>query len=130
MNNHILPRGLYKLIPIVYVGLGVYIWVKLDTPYALVSSTMMIGAGLLALAMRRKLVDEPIQNTPPRENLNNDPVQGQQLEEQLDPPSLAGIEVCEQPLDPGANEPSSSPSAKLGREIADLEDEVNRLRMV
>lgn len=53
MNNYILPDYLYKIIPFVYIGLGIYIWIKLDTVYAVVAGIMMVGAGLLALAMRQ-----------------------------------------------------------------------------
>lgn len=54
MTNPLLPSSLYKLIPLIYIGLGIYIWVKLDTVYALISGTMMVGAGILALLMRQR----------------------------------------------------------------------------
>lgn len=58
MANPLLPSSLYKLIPIIYIGLGIYIWVKLDTVYALISGTMMVGAGILAMLMRQRGADD------------------------------------------------------------------------
>lgn len=52
MNNHLLPHHIYKFIPTIYIGLGLYIWARLDTVYALVSGAMMVGAGIVAIFMR------------------------------------------------------------------------------
>ena len=53
INSYILPEYLYKLKPFVYIGLGIYVWVNLETVYALISGTMLVGAGILALLMRK-----------------------------------------------------------------------------
>ena len=52
-NNFILPEYLYKLKPFLYIGLGVYVWLELDTMYAVISGTMFVGAGVLALLLRQ-----------------------------------------------------------------------------
>ena len=53
IKNYLLPEVLYKLKPFIYIGLGIYVWVKLDTIYAVFSGILLIGAGLLALLMRQ-----------------------------------------------------------------------------
>ena len=53
INNYILPEYLYKLKPFVYIGLGIYVWVNLETVYATISGAMLVGAGILALLMRK-----------------------------------------------------------------------------
>lgn len=53
IKNYILPEYLYKLKPFVYIGLGLYVWMKLDTVYAVISGTMFVGAGIFALLMRQ-----------------------------------------------------------------------------
>ena len=53
MKNYILPEYLYKFKPYIYIGLGIYVWIKLETVYAVVSALMLVGAGILALLMRQ-----------------------------------------------------------------------------
>ena len=53
IKNHILPEFLYKLKPFIYIGLGIYVWIKLNTVYAIISGSLLVGAGSLALLMRQ-----------------------------------------------------------------------------
>lgn len=53
MNNHILPEFLYKIKPFTYIGLGVYVWINLSTVYAVISGTLLVGAGILVLLLRQ-----------------------------------------------------------------------------
>lgn len=58
MDDYLLPPRLYRLVPFLYIGLGIYIWINLDTVYALVSGAMMVGAGVLILLMRQGNADD------------------------------------------------------------------------
>lgn len=54
MPDHLLPIWMCRLIPFIYMGSGIYIWVKLDMAYALISGAMMYGAGVLVLFVRQQ----------------------------------------------------------------------------
>lgn len=96
MENHILPTRLYKLVPVIYLGLGIYIWVKLDTVYALVAGAMMAGAGLLAVLMRRGTTED-FQDRPNRQRASNrgNVDEGHEDKHSASPPPLTGISVAE-----------------------------------
>ena len=129
MNKYILPNWIYKLMPVFYAGLGLYIWAYQHNPYALTSAVMLIGAGIIAQLMRkRSMVDsEPSQAAQP--DLNPVKVCNQpEPEEPIDPPSLAGIYVAEASPDQlRGHTMSISPSQQRRQELAELEAEIDRL---
>lgn len=49
----LLPNFIYELVPGIYLGLGIYTWIKLDTVFAMVSGTMLFGAGIAVFLMRQ-----------------------------------------------------------------------------
>ncbi len=130
MPNHILPAPLYKLVPLVYIGLGIYIYADLDTVFALISGSMLIGAGAVAMLMRRR----PAENAPAlparqRDANGRAAFTRHPADDAIESPTLSGISVEEVAgVPPGKNEHTGTPSGGIADEITQLEAEVEQLQ--